>query len=175
MRRAALAVTLLGALSGYAQTPPDTAPPPASQTPEPAAVAPGAPTEAPAPTETPTPPPAEPREPATPAPSHASAPRAAIPRPPAAPQGQPLAALERDGELATLRAEVNRLQSELDAERAAAALPAAEEGGALPGPVRGAWEWLVGAALLALAGGFVLGWRVLDRRIRRKYGGLRIY
>jgi hypothetical protein len=31
------------------------------------------------------------------------------------------------------------------------------------------------AALLALVAGFVLGWRVLDRRIRRKYGGLRIY
>ncbi|MGO9804116.1 MAG: hypothetical protein ACLPTL_11840 [Steroidobacteraceae bacterium] len=176
MRRAALALTLLGALSGYAQTPPDTAPPPASQTPEPAAAAaPGAPTEAPAPPETPTPPQAEPREPAAPAPSHASAPRAAIPHPPASPQGQPLTAPERDGELATLRAEVNRLQSELDAERAAAAQPAAEEGGALSEPVRSAWEWLVGAALLALAGGFVLGWRVLDRRIRRKYGGLRIY
>jgi hypothetical protein len=170
LRRAALALALLGALSGYAQTPPDTAPPPASQTPEPAA-----PTEEAAPTETPTPPPAEPREPATPAPSHASAPRAATPHPPAAPQGQPLVAPERDGELATLRAEVNRLQSELDAERAAAAQPQAEEGGALPEPVRSAWEWLVGAALLALAGGFVLGWRVLDRRIRRKYGGLRIY
>ena len=31
---------------------------------------------------------------------------------------------------------------------------------------------LIGLALIA---GFVLGWRMLDRRIRRKYGGLRIY
>ena len=28
---------------------------------------------------------------------------------------------------------------------------------------------------VSLVGGFVLGWRVLDRRIRAKYGGLRIY
>ena len=29
--------------------------------------------------------------------------------------------------------------------------------------------------LLALILGFVIGWRTLDRRIRKKYGGLRIY
>jgi hypothetical protein len=38
-----------------------------------------------------------------------------------------------------------------------------------------AWQWLLGAALLMLLVGFVAGWRVLDGRIRRKYGGLRIY
>ena len=64
------------------------------------------------------------------------------------------------------------LQSALDAERAAA-IPPPEEAVAQPaGP---AWGWLISVALLALAAGFVLGWRLLDRRIRRKYGGLRIY
>jgi hypothetical protein len=37
------------------------------------------------------------------------------------------------------------------------------------------WPWVGLACVLALGAGFALGWRVLDRRIRRKYGGLRIY
>lgn len=37
------------------------------------------------------------------------------------------------------------------------------------------WLWIVGCSLVALILGFAAGWRVLDRRIRRKYGGLRIY
>jgi phosphate/sulfate permease len=37
------------------------------------------------------------------------------------------------------------------------------------------WEWVISAAALALVVGFWLGWRTLDRRIRKKYGGLRIY
>jgi len=40
---------------------------------------------------------------------------------------------------------------------------------------RPGWAWLIAVALAALGAGFLLGWRVLDRRIRRKYGGLRIY
>jgi hypothetical protein len=80
----------------------------------------------------------------------------------------------RDPEMAALRAEVARLQSELDAERAAAVPPADEAGPGLQ-PGRGAWVWLAATALLALALGFLLGWRLLDRRIRRMYGGLRIY
>jgi hypothetical protein len=31
------------------------------------------------------------------------------------------------------------------------------------------------SALACLGAGFVLGWRMLDKRIRAKYGGLRIY
>jgi hypothetical protein len=42
-------------------------------------------------------------------------------------------------------------------------------------PARPAWHWALGSFVLALGLGFVLGWQVLDRRIRRKYGGLRIY
>jgi hypothetical protein len=38
-----------------------------------------------------------------------------------------------------------------------------------------AWPWAAAACFLALVAGFAIGWRVLDRRIRRKYGGLRIY
>jgi hypothetical protein len=37
------------------------------------------------------------------------------------------------------------------------------------------WQWMLSSAVVALVGGFALGWRMLDRRIRRKYGGLRIY
>jgi hypothetical protein len=37
------------------------------------------------------------------------------------------------------------------------------------------WAWVIGAAAVALIVGFLLGWRMLDRRIRKKYGGLRIY
>ncbi len=37
------------------------------------------------------------------------------------------------------------------------------------------WAWVGGAAILGLAIGFIAGWRVLARRIRKKYGGLKIY
>jgi hypothetical protein len=40
---------------------------------------------------------------------------------------------------------------------------------------RPTWKWVVGSSAVCLLAGFALGWRALDRRIRRKYGGLRIY
>lgn len=42
-------------------------------------------------------------------------------------------------------------------------------------PSRPSWLLATGVALFTLAAGFVLGWWLLDRRIRAKYGGLRIY
>jgi len=42
-------------------------------------------------------------------------------------------------------------------------------------PSRPSWWLAIAASALALIAGFVLGWRVLDKRIRAKYGGLRIY
>ena len=42
-------------------------------------------------------------------------------------------------------------------------------------PAHPVWHWALGSFLAALCLGFVLGWNALDRRIRRKYGGLRIY
>jgi SH3 domain protein len=42
-------------------------------------------------------------------------------------------------------------------------------------PREARWSWLLIAAVLALFAGIALGWRLLDRRIRRRYGGLRIY
>jgi hypothetical protein len=42
-------------------------------------------------------------------------------------------------------------------------------------PARPIWHWVFGSSIAALGLGFALGWRMLDRRIRRKYGGLRIY
>lgn len=43
------------------------------------------------------------------------------------------------------------------------------------GPARPVWHWALGSFVVALGLGYALGWFVLDRRIRRKYGGLRIY
>ena len=37
------------------------------------------------------------------------------------------------------------------------------------------WPWVLGSSAVMLLAGFVLGWKTLDRRIRQKYGGLRIY
>jgi hypothetical protein len=42
-------------------------------------------------------------------------------------------------------------------------------------PSRPSWIAAFIVSALALGVGFALGWRVLDRRIRAKYGGLRIY
>ena len=42
-------------------------------------------------------------------------------------------------------------------------------------PARPVWHWAFGSFIVALGLGYVLGWQMLDRRIRRKYGGLRIY
>lgn len=42
-------------------------------------------------------------------------------------------------------------------------------------PSRPSWLIAFAAVLVALGAGFLAGWRVLDRRIRAKYGGLRIY
>jgi hypothetical protein len=88
---------------------------------------------------------------------------------------------------------VERLQADLLAARAAA--PANAPGSVAPA-VRAAaddppaaqgvfsvpdtqrrprWSWVWVSALAGLGAGFALGWRVLDRRIRAKYGGLRIY
>lgn len=150
MRRALAAGLLSCALAAHAQAPPE----PAAPAPESTNIA------APA---------AEPAEPPPPPPK-AAAPKPPPPKPPA----PAVSENTHDAELSALRAEVNRLQSELDAERAAA-LPAPEEAASGAQPGRSRWEWLIVTALLALAAGFFLGWRLLDRRIRRKYGGLRIY
>jgi hypothetical protein len=109
---------------------------------------------------------------------------------------------ERTAEVARLKEDVSRLQAQLDAARSAvgaapgggtaASAPAAPapaasaEDPASPPPralfagateenPRRVWPWALGAALLALCVGFALGALVLDRHIRRKYGGLRIY
>lgn len=42
-------------------------------------------------------------------------------------------------------------------------------------PARPVWHWALGSFIVALALGYGLGWYMLDRRIRRKFGGLRIY
>jgi uncharacterized membrane protein YbhN (UPF0104 family) len=41
--------------------------------------------------------------------------------------------------------------------------------------IQPSWTWVAGAAFLASVLGFLLGWHTLGRRIRKKYGGLKIY
>jgi SH3 domain-containing protein len=85
-------------------------------------------------------------------------------------------------ELEQLHAQVARLQGEAAAARAAAPVTPARASDPAPPSVdpsaplwRPIWQWALACCLAGLAGGFALGWRMLDRRIRRKYGGLRIY
>ena len=107
---------------------------------------------------------------------------------------------QREAEVAQLKDELTRLQGQLAAAHgarpAAAAPPAAPTGAAearaapaaetpaaaqalfdsgADEPARRVWPWALGWSLGALAVGFLLGALVLDRHIRRKYGGLRIY
>lgn len=105
---------------------------------------------------------------------------------------------ERNTELARLKDEVSRLEKELQAAHTSAAstapappvapsAPAAAPAevaseprglfgdGSQPAPARRLWPWALSLALAALVLGFGLGVLTLDRHIRRKYGGLRIY
>ena len=98
----------------------------------------------------------------------------------ALPLQQQLAA--QTAELVKLRAEVSRLQGEANAERLPppvarqlAVDPPAPSADISTPFARPLWQWALLCCLSGLAGGFALGWRMLDRRIRRKYGGLRIY
>jgi len=107
----------------------------------------------------------------------------------------------RTEEVAKLKSELSRLQTELAAVRLAATAPAPAPAPAPPasapdgnpdaakpsgnpplfhGEPRlkaapSSWRWTAGVAAGSLLLGFALGWRMLDRRIRAKYGGLRIY
>ena len=101
---------------------------------------------------------------------------------------------ERSAEVARLKEDVERLQAQLTAARAPVAAPAHAPAAAAaaaappPGPSASAlfdlgaeaapvrvWPWALGSALFAFIAGFAVGLLVLDRHIRRKYGGLRIY
>jgi hypothetical protein len=96
---------------------------------------------------------------------------------------------QSEAEVSALKAEVSRLEAQLQsasAGHAAVPPPAAPEeaAAAAPAPLFSAageaaaphvWAWAALSALLALVVGFALGWWMLDRSIRRKYGGLKIY
>jgi hypothetical protein len=98
-----------------------------------------------------------------------------------------------------LKQDVSRLQSELTSARAthaatpppptAATPPPATPAASAPDtPIRETvflrspdrpgqipWTYLLGVSTVMLLVGFLVGWKTLDRRIRQKYGGLRIY
>jgi len=92
--------------------------------------------------------------------------------------------LEQEGN--RLKQDVSRLEGELAAAKAARS--ATSDAPPPPAPIHDtvflreperqsaiAWPLLLGVGALMLLVGFVAGWRTLDRRIRRKYGGLKIY
>ena len=95
-----------------------------------------------------------------------------------------VAKLRQDGE--KLKQDVSRLESELAAARVApSATPAPVPA---PTPIRETvflrspdslgqtpWPLVIGTSAVMLLVGFAIGWKTLDRRIRHKYGGLRIY
>ena len=89
---------------------------------------------------------------------------------------------------AAARSEVERLkqelaarQSELDAARSggasqAAALPAPGQLAAIQAPAGTLWQLIAGIALvIGLAGGFWLGYATLARRVKNKFGGIKVY
>jgi hypothetical protein len=84
---------------------------------------------------------------------------------------------------AAARSEVDRLQhelaekqSELDAALAAPAQSGAPSGGAAPVAPRSVGAGIIACVVVAAGGlGFWLGYVTLARRIRRKFGGLKVY
>jgi hypothetical protein len=90
---------------------------------------------------------------------------------------------ERDARLASLTQQLAQARADLKAARSAAAggqaaAPAAAAEDATDSETQAGHGGLarrIGALLLSVSAGFALGWYVLDRRIRRRYGGLRIY
>lgn len=100
---------------------------------------------------------------------------------------------QRDAEVTQLKQQLAELEEQLRNARAAplesvrTATPAAAAGEVSPGtapPLFSAgavmssprlWPWTLTAGLAGLGLGFGLGALLLDRHIRRKYGGLRIY
>ena len=91
---------------------------------------------------------------------------------------------ERTAEVEKLKQDVTRLEAEVAAARVAHTATSDSP----PAPVHDtvflrdperqsatSWPVLVGMAAVMLFVGFVAGWKTLDRRIRQKYGGLKIY
>ena len=91
-------------------------------------------------------------------------------------------------EVEQLKRELATKQSELDAAHEALAVPApasgrasvggASHGGAAAGISAATsthlWTWAL-AILLAMSGGFWLGYATLARRVRRRFGGIKVY
>jgi SH3 domain protein len=73
-------------------------------------------------------------------------------------------------EIARLSAELAAKQSELDAATAARAAPATAPHGM---PRHGLWSLI--AIAVAAAGGFFAGYQLLARRLRQKFGGIKVY
>jgi hypothetical protein len=86
-------------------------------------------------------------------------------------------------EVERLKQELSARQSELAAARGGAVSPAAAAPQSAPGPLTAIqapaqtlWQVIAGVALLiGLACGFWLGYATLARRIRHKFGGIKVY
>ncbi len=104
-------------------------------------------------------------------------------RPAVAADGSPAGSIQRPGasdDSSTLPAattgptRTGNPAAQGDAQGAALRDPSRFMGG-YGGDSKPSWLWVLGCSAVTLALGFFVGWRMLDRRIRRKYGGLRIY
>jgi hypothetical protein len=93
-------------------------------------------------------------------------------------------------EVEQLKRELAAKQTEIDSARAGTAAPAVSPASAAtPGPAAPAgadpmsaappathpWLWMAAVPAAALAVGFWLGYAVLARRVRRKFGGIKVY
>jgi len=93
-----------------------------------------------------------------------------------------LAVAAARSELEQLKSELANKQSELDAARRATEAPAPAPGVTAPGGalrliwagMSHPWIWLIALAA-ALACGFWLGYSTLARRVRKKFGGIKVY
>ena len=84
---------------------------------------------------------------------------------------------QRDQQLAQLQDELRHERERVTAPSAPAAAPPPRAAAPPPAPLSPArfWPWALGGMLTGLAAGAALGVLLLDRHIRRKFGGLRIY
>ncbi len=81
-----------------------------------------------------------------------------------------LAEAAANSEAQQLKHQLAAVQAELAALRAAPTTS-----GGMPAPAQSPWQLVLAAALLTLAFGFWLGYATMARRVKRKFGGIKVY